>query len=206
MDLAGYKPTLAEVSALFGKSSRWISELRAKGAMPEDGASLREYVAAWASHNAGSSGKAIDGHKARLAAQKADQAEIITAQLRAELLPRAGVTTAVQSAFARVRGKLLGLPSKIAPQIASLKSVVTIEEAISELVHEALAELAATVVTAAGPVALSGGDGGHSGGGEPVVESVRTTAEADGEPVGGRAQKAKPRGKRRARAVEDVPG
>ncbi len=56
MDLAGYRPTLGEVAGLFGKSSRWISDFRAKGEMPPDGATLAEFVAALASLSAGQSG------------------------------------------------------------------------------------------------------------------------------------------------------
>lgn len=216
MDLAGYRPTLGEVAALFGKSSRWISDLRAKGEMPPDGATLGEFLAAWGSLSAagggGIKGKPIDLAKARSANAKADQDEIKTAALKGAFLPREGVVDAVQGAFARVRAKLLALPSKCAPAISAMKSPVAIQEKLTELVHEALAELASTVVgsehVSADGVA-HGGEPGDRGDGEDLVAGVRTTAAPDGEPMGGRSQDrppAKPRGKRGARAVGHEPG
>lgn len=206
MDLAGFRPTLGEVSALFGKSSRWISDLRSKGELPPDGATLAEFVAAWTSlSSASSGGKSIDQHKARLAAAKADQAEMKNAQTRGELLPSVLVTRAVQGAFARVRAKLLALPSKCAPVVAPMKSAVAIQEKLTELVHEALAELASTTVgveeasSEGGDSAAPGGERGASGDGEPMVAGDDAAAAADGESVGGREAGAEPGRKRRTR-------
>lgn len=205
MDLAGYKPTLSEVASLFGKSSRWISDLRAKGELPGDGATLAEFVAAWTSaHAASTGGKSIDQHKARLAAAKADQAEMKNALTRNELLPRPLVTLAVQGAFARVRAKLLSMPSKIAPIVAPMKSAVAIQEKLTELVHEALAELAATVVGVeetspeGGDPAAPGGEPGDSSSGGGLVAGDAAPAAPDGEPVGGPEPGPKPGRKRRA--------
>lgn len=206
MDLAGYRPNLNEVAALFGKSSRWISDLRAKGDMPEDGATLADFVAAWGSIAAGkgsAKGKAIDTHKARLAAAKADQAEMDRDALKGELLPRKGIDDAMQGAFARVRAKLIGLPSKAAPMVAGLKTAVAAQEKLTELMHEALRELSATVAHPTAPLRIDAGD---SGGGEQLVAGIHAPAEADGEPMGGRASEAKPGGKRRARPVGHQPG
>lgn len=209
MDLRGYRPTLAEVAALFGKSSRWISELRAKGVLPEDGASLGDYFDAWIKHVTAAApaigGTSIDAHKARLAAAMADKAEMKNAELRGELLPRAGVTQAVQSAFARVRARLLALPNKAAPQIVTLKEVVPIQEKLTDLIYEALAELSATRVgvSADGPPGALDGD---SGGGAGVVAGAGPAAAADGKPVGRRKPASKPGGKRGARKVGHKPG
>jgi hypothetical protein len=212
MDLAGYRPTLGEVAALFGKSSRWISDLRAKGEMPADGATLGEFVAAIGSLAAvgagGLKGKPIDIAKARSAAAKADQDEIKTAALKGAYLPRAGVTHAVQGAFARVRAKLLALPSKSAPAISAMKSPVAIQEKLTELVHEALAELASTVIGGEpiGDGDASGAEPGDCGGGEDVVAGVRTAAAADSQPVGGSAPVPKSGSKRRTGKVGNKPG
>lgn len=196
MDLAGYKPTLGEVAALFGKSSRWISDLRAKGDLPGDGATLAEFVAAWTSANAvAGKSKTIDQHKARLASEKADEAAMRNAERRRELLPRAEVALAVQGAFARVRAKLLALPSRCAPAISSMKSAFAIQEKLTELVHEALAELAGTKVGTQHleevPVFdhAPGGDTGVGGGGDAVVDGIHPAASADGKPVGGRSRR-----------------
>ena len=206
MDLAGYRPTLNEVAALFGKSSRWISDLRASGEMPADGATVADFVAAWGSYcgarAGGAGGKSIDMHKARLAAEKADEAAMKNAQRRGEMLPRTVVTLAVQGAFARVRAKLVALPSKAAPAIASMRSAVPVEKKLRELVHEALAELAVTVVEVEPVVGdAPGADAGNGGGGARLVAGDGAPAGSDGQPVGGPVPEAKPRGKRRARPV-----
>jgi hypothetical protein len=205
LDLAGYRPTLSEVSALFGKSSRWISDLRAKGELPGDGASLKEFVDAWVSaQTSGAKGKPIDAAKARRELAKAEQEEIRTSALKGEMLPRVAVTKAVQSAFTKVRGKLLGLPSRIAPRIATMKSAVAIEDALTELVHEALAELAATPV-GVDAESIEGSDPAAPGGERrdrersgDLVAGDGTAAAADTEPVGGPKPATQPRGKRRA--------
>jgi hypothetical protein len=209
MDLAGYRPKLNEVAALFGKSSRWISDLRAKGEMPEDGATLAEFFAAWGSLSAASAGgikgKPIDLAKARSAAAKAEQDEIKTAAMKGLYLPRAGVTSAVQAAFARVRAKLLALPSKSAPIVFGMKSAVAVQEKLTELVHEALLELAATNVgieeagAEGGHSAAHGGVGGDRGGRGGLVAGAGAPAEADGQPVGGSEPGTQPGRKRRTR-------
>jgi hypothetical protein len=42
------EPSRPQLAAVFGVSSRWIGELRSKGDLPEDGASLLENIEAWA--------------------------------------------------------------------------------------------------------------------------------------------------------------
>lgn len=202
MDLAGYKPTLSEVAGLVGKSSRWIAELRANGALPPDGATLGEFVEAWAKHNGGTvKGKGIDAASTRLVTAQADMAEMKAAQLRLELLPRGDVIKSVQAAFSRVRGKLLGLPARSAPIIVSIKSVVAIQEKLTELVHEALAELSETTIIADEAAAAGSGDDGgtaiDASNGSAVVPGDAPAAKADRKSVGRRKPAAKPRGKRR---------
>lgn len=209
MDLAGYRPTLGEVAALFGKSSRWISDLRAKGEMPGDGATLKEFVDAWLSQAGAANGikaKPIELARARRELAKAEREEIQTATLKGEMLPRDVVTHAVQSAFARCRARLLGLPAKIAPIVASMKSAVAIQEKLTELVHEALAELAATQVGVAvqeggesGAGAASGDVAGDGDRRVAVVAGDDAAAATDGERMGGPEPGAKPGRKRRAR-------
>ncbi|MGN6270873.1 MAG: hypothetical protein ACTHM0_13395 [Sphingomonas sp.] len=174
--------------------------------MPEDGASLKEFVAAWTSLAAGGvKGKAIDVAKARSAVAKAERDEMETAALKGELLKRGDVTSAVQGAFARVRARLLALPSKAAPITSPMKSVVTIQEKLTELVHEALAELSTTQIGVEeasadrGDRDAPGGEPGDRDGRVDVVAGADTAAAADGQPVGGPAPVSKPGRKRRAR-------
>jgi hypothetical protein len=204
VDLAGYRPTITEVAALFGKSGRWISDLRAKGELPEDGATLGEFVSAWVSYATSTSGvkaKPIDAAKARRELAKAEREEMQTAAMKGELLPRAGVTSAVQNAFARVRARLLALPNKAAPLVVTLKEVVPIQEKLTELVHEALAELSATTVgieaNRAGAGDAPGDVGGDRAGSPGVVAGADAAPAVDGQPVGRRKPGAKPGRQRR---------
>jgi phage terminase Nu1 subunit (DNA packaging protein) len=87
MDLAGYKPTLGEVAALVGKSTRWIAELRANGKLPADGATLREFLEDWQELAAAPKVKAGDNATARLITAQADLAEMKAAQVKQTLLP-----------------------------------------------------------------------------------------------------------------------
>lgn len=60
-----------------------------------------------------------------------------------ELLPADQVGLWVTSAFARVRSRLLALPSKLAP-IAEMRPAGEIEEAARKLIYQALRELSET--------------------------------------------------------------
>ena len=106
---------------------------------------LREQAAGRMGHE----GESLDlaTERARLAAAQADAQAMKNATSRGELLPRADVTAAVQMAFARVRARLLAIPSRAAPIVVPMTSAQEVQAKLTDLVHEALAELAATQVT-----------------------------------------------------------
>jgi hypothetical protein len=54
--LAHVRPTLAQIGAVLGCSGRWIGELRARGVMPVEGATLAENVAAYIAYRVGERG------------------------------------------------------------------------------------------------------------------------------------------------------
>lgn len=84
--------------------------------------------------------------RARLSAEQADAQAMKNAKMRGDLLPRDEVTAAVQSAFARVRARLLAIPSRAAPIVAPLRAPGEVQAKLTDLVHEALAELASTEI------------------------------------------------------------
>lgn len=88
--------------------------------------------------------------RARLAKAQADAQEMKNRQSERELLPAAEVTAAVQAAFARVRARLLAIPTRAAPVLIGVKSPTEIQAKLTDLVHQALAELAATRVAVEG--------------------------------------------------------
>jgi hypothetical protein len=71
------------------------------------------------------------------------------AAARRLLLPRDEVTAAVQAAFARVRARLLAIPTKAAPQVVLLKTIAEVKALLTALIHEALQELSETEVVPA---------------------------------------------------------
>lgn len=120
-------------------------------------------VFAWARDNAdpaagpgeGSGGErgtgalVLEVERARLAKEQADQAAMRNAIMRDEFLRADHVTSAVASAFSRVRGRLLALPTKAAPRLVGMARPGPIQALLTEYVHEALNELANTRVVAA---------------------------------------------------------
>lgn len=82
--------------------------------------------------------------KARLTQAQADAQEMKNAQARRELLARADVDAAAEGAFARVRAKLLGVPSKVAAEVAAEDDPIRCQAIVQAAVDEALSELAAT--------------------------------------------------------------
>lgn len=111
-----------------------------------------------AAGRAGNSDAALSAERARLAKQQADAQEMKNSTSRGDLLPREEVHVAVTGSFARVRTKMLAIPSKVAPLILGLGSVAEIRDKLTDVTHEALAELAATKV-----VRVSQDRGGRGG-------------------------------------------
>lgn len=91
----------------------------------------------------------LAGERARLASAQADGQEMRNAAARRELLPREDVHMAVAGAFARVRAKLLGLPSKVAPLTIGMKTPAAAKAVLEKHIHEALRELATTEIAGA---------------------------------------------------------
>ena len=115
----------------------------------------------------------LTAERARKAKEEADKLEMQNALMRRELLAREDVNAAVVGAFARVRARLIGVPSKVAPVVVSMESPAEAEAAIRGAVYEALKELANTSITD-----LCGDYGG-------MVEDAGPATGPDGEPVGG---------------------
>lgn len=72
--------------------------------------------------------------------------EIEIAEKLKELLPRAEVLAGMSAAFARVRAKLLAIPSKLAPVLLTLTTASQMQEKLNDAIHEVLEELAGTIV------------------------------------------------------------
>lgn len=150
--------TVADCAAHLFLTERRFYELLGDGTIdrkPANGYDLdvvrEQYIENLREVGAGrSSGEGPDltAERARLAKEQADAQEMKNAASRGELIARADVSAVVTASFARVRARLLALPSKIAPLVLGLTSLAEIKEKISDAINEALAELASTVVVA----------------------------------------------------------
>ena len=96
----------------------------------------------------GSKDGAVDlvAERARLTKAQAEKCERENAVAEGEFLARDKVHFMVTSAFARVRAKLLGLPSKLAPLVVAAKTAAGAQAVLKDAVYQALNELAGTKI------------------------------------------------------------
>ena len=97
MDIDLNEPTRPQLAALFGCSSRWIGELRAKGDLPADGASWTENLEAWLAMKTGrqdADALDLEAERARLAKEQADGKAMDNAERRRELASRTDMIAA----------------------------------------------------------------------------------------------------------------
>ena len=99
-------------------------------------------------------------HRARKLKAEADQLEMRSGEMRGELIPVSEFHAMVTGAFARVRSKMLALPSKLAPIVVMEETAAKAESILRDAVCETLAELSSTRVTAGGELVDSGDDVG----------------------------------------------
>lgn len=79
---------------------------------------------------------------------EAGMAELELASRERAMLPRSDVDAAVVGAFSRVRQRLLAIPSKLAPILATKMEPAEVEAEVRRAIHDALEELASTDVAA----------------------------------------------------------
>ena len=89
---------------------------------------------------------ALDAHRERLMAARADRAELNLALERGELLPAEQVADAWQYAVGTMKQKLLAVPASIAPQAAAERDAAVIEKLCRDGITQALDELVETKV------------------------------------------------------------
>ena len=90
----------------------------------------------------------IDEAKRRKAVADATLAEMEVARKSGELVAVVDVDHAVTQAFARVRARMLALPSKVAAECAAIDTPAECSEVIRQAVYDALTELSETEVEA----------------------------------------------------------
>lgn len=194
---------VSTIAKLFGLSERRVQQMAQEGIIPKPEKNQYELVGCVRSYinylQQRAFGKGVapqDTHveRARLLKAQADMAEIELAEKTRALVTVERVEADWLAMVSATRAKLLSIPTKSAYQIAALKEPQEIERFLKRTIYEALNELA--VYESDIDENLSADDEGGS-------ECVDAPTGTDSKPVGRRASKTKPGGKRRTRKVED---
>jgi len=144
------------VASHLGISPTRVSELKSAGILPEARrrannltacriaylAHLRAVAAGRGSKDGG--GFDLVGERARLAAAQAERVERENAIAAGEFIRVAEFHLMMTASFARVRSKLLALPSRLAPVMAPAMTPAAAQAALKSEVYAALNELGAT--------------------------------------------------------------
>lgn len=154
--------TAAEVADWLGMSSRRVKDLRAEGVLPGesgDAYDLKECVRAYCTHIRPSSGKnaaggseagaTLDDARIRLTNAQADARLMLNEQMRGEAVLAGDLEVVVGAVVDGVRAKWLALPTRAAPLVVGLFGLAEVRDKLTELVHEACGDLAATEIVAA---------------------------------------------------------
>lgn len=127
------EPTRPQLAALFGWSSRWIGELRSKGDLPADGASLIENVEAWAQMKYGvdedADPEALDKEQqqARLAKEQADAKAMDNAERRRELASLPDMVAAGAGVIVMIVAQLQQVGSRVSKGDTKLRARIDVE-------------------------------------------------------------------------------
>lgn len=136
-------------------------------------------------------GSDLEIERTRLTKWQADKTELEVAVLRGELIPSGTVEKVWGNMVVSFRSRVMSIPTKSAHSVLGAVNVAEAESVLKKLVNEALEELADYDPKQYG---LQSSEEGS--------EADSATSGHDGESVGGRKQKAKPRSKRGAGTLE----
>ena len=92
-------------------------------------------------------GKGDNAHRdaqTQLAIERAKKAQRENEVAAGELIPKADMVEAMQTAFAHCRARMLSIPTKLAPVVILCESVTDAKEKLTEAVYDACNEIAET--------------------------------------------------------------
>nr|WP_257015295.1 terminase [Sphingomonas melonis] len=117
---------------MFGCSSRWIGELRSKGDLPADGASLLENIEAWAQNKYGVEAADPDAldkeqQQARLAKEQADAKAMDNAERRRELASLPDMVAAGAGVIVMIVAQLQQVGARVAKGDTKLRARIDSE-------------------------------------------------------------------------------
>lgn len=141
--------TTAHFARVIGKTSRWVNELTRNGVLVQAargkyllGENVQRYIGYIEKKAEDDEGLSLNVERARHEKVKREIAEIELAAMKGEMHRGEDVEYVLNDMIAAFRSKMLGLPSKLAPQIVGVKSIPVALEMLQQEVHEALSELA----------------------------------------------------------------
>ncbi len=134
--------------------------------------------------------------RARLIKAQAEAQEMENAETRRELVHVEDAAAVVDRIVEAIRPKLLGLGSRISPQVTGCSQIAENKAFIDGIAYEMLRDIASIDPR---------WSGGVVGGGDKPSAGSPPAADIDCKPVGGSVPEAVPRVKRRARAVVHKP-
>lgn len=190
---------VAVIARFLNLTERRIQQLARDGIIPKPDKGkydlvrcVQQYVQYLQERAYGSGDTPHDTHleRARLIKAQADKTELEVAAMREQVVTIEMVEHDWMKHVSACRMRILGIPSKSAFQIATLKEPAEIENFLKRAIYEALSELTHDDDELPEPEAES-------------KKSVDTPTGADSKPVGRPKSKAKSGGKRRARKVEN---
>ena len=138
------------VASIFGVTERRIQQLAKDGIIPKPVKGNYEligcvqgYIAFMQERAFGKDSGALDAHqeRARLLKAQADKTELEVQTLNGQLIPSAEVEAGWSALVVAFRSRLLGLPTRGAHQVIGKTEFHEVENALRELVQEALTEL-----------------------------------------------------------------
>jgi hypothetical protein len=138
------------IARLFGVSERRVQQMAKEGIIPKAVKGkydlvgcVRGYIAFLQDRAFGKNVMLIDAHqeRARLLKAQADKTELEFHLLNRELIPISEVETGWAALVVAFRSRLLGLPTRGAHLAIGITDFHEVENALRELVHEALTEL-----------------------------------------------------------------
>jgi phage terminase Nu1 subunit (DNA packaging protein) len=138
-----------ELATIVGKSARWIRQLTSEKVLVQTGRGkyiLGIAVQSYIEYASG--GKEDDGkprfidHKTEHERIKTEKASLELSRLRGELHRSEDVEQAMSDMLMAFRQKILGVPTKLAPQLVGIEEIPVIKARLTEMLHEALSELA----------------------------------------------------------------
>jgi Phage DNA packaging protein, Nu1 subunit of terminase len=137
MDIDLNEPTRPQLASLFGCSSRWIGELRAKGDLPADGASWAENLEAYVGIKVGRhdpDSLDLETERARLAKEQADAKAMDNAERRRELASRTDMVAAGAGVIIMAVARLQQVGAQVAQGDTKLRK--RIETAINDVLTD----------------------------------------------------------------------